>query len=339
MVAFLIVLGSLVVLITLLNMKTSRSDGTFLGNIHPFRKLMLHIMPTRNESVVYYDDYVKVDALERYVKDINARLHVDYTHCIVGAIANGMKKAPSMNRFVVGRRLYQRKGIWITFSMKRKKLNRQAKLSAVKRQVPQDQSFFELVSALNENIKVERSDAKTYQDKELGLLSKIPRPVLRVGVKFLRWLDYYGLLPASFIQNDAMYTSIFAANLGSLGMSAGFHHLYEWGTCPLFVMIGHAEERVFVEDGKMVIHKVIPLRFTFDERIDDGLNAGLGIKGVVDALEHPYELLGCVATDGSDDHAIGDPPDSKPIPTGCLGAKDTVVKNAAVRAKVPAQLG
>ncbi|PKN55504.1 MAG: hypothetical protein CVU56_21190 [Deltaproteobacteria bacterium HGW-Deltaproteobacteria-14] len=329
MIATLIVVGALVVLFTLLNMKTSRSDGTYLGNIHPFRKLMLYIMPNRNESVVYYDDYAKVDELERYVKTVGPRVHADITHCIVAAVVSGMKKAPTMNRFVVGRRLYQRKGLWITFSMKRKKLDKKAKLSAVKRLIPSDQSFFELVSALNENIKVERSDAKTYQDKELGLLSKIPRPVLRIGVKFLYWLDYYGLLPADFIKNDAMYTSIFAANLGSLGMNPGFHHLYEWGTCPLFLMIGKAEERVFVEDGQVVVHKVLPLRFTFDERIDDGLNAGIGIKGVVDALEHPFELLGCVATDGSDDHPIGDPPPSKPIPSGCLGAPDTVIKNAA----------
>jgi len=334
MVEFLIVLGSLVVLLSLLNLKTSRSDGTLIAKLHPYRKLLIHIMPTRNESVVYYDDYVKVAELERYVKDVNERLHVDYTHCIVAAIANGMKKAPTMNRFAVGRRLYQRKGIWLTFSMKRQKLGKKAKLSAVKREVPESQTFFELVTGLNENIKVERSDAKTYQDKELGLLSKIPRPVLRIGVKFLRWLDYYGLLPADFIKNDAMYTGCFAANLGSLGMNAGFHHLYEWGTCPLFLMIGRTEERVFVENGEIVVHKVLPLRFTYDERIDDGLNAGLGIKGVVDALEHPYELLGCVKTDGSDDHPIGDPPDSKPIPTGCLGAKDTEIKNAAAHAPV-----
>lgn len=331
MVTALIVIAALVVVVTLLNLKTSRPDGTYIARLHPYRKLLLYIMPTRNESVVYYDDYARVDELERYVEAIRPRVHLDFTHCIVAAVANGMKKTPSMNRFAVGRRLYQRKGIWITFSMKRKKLDRKAKLSAVKRLVPPEQSLFELVSGLNENIKVERSDKKTYQDKELGLLSKIPRPVLRVGVKFLLLLDYYNLLPASFIKNDAMYTSIFSANLGSLGMNAGFHHLYEWGTCPLFLMIGKVEERALVEDGQVVVRKVLPLRFTFDERVDDGLNAGLGIKGVVDALEHPFELLGCVAPDGSDDHPIGDPPASKPIPTGCLGAPDTVVKNAAAR--------
>jgi len=333
MVTTLIVVGALVVVITLLNMKTSRPDGVYLGRIHPYRKLMLYIMPTRNESYVLYDDYVRVDALERYIEKARERFHVDMTHCIVAAVANGMKKVPSMNRFVVGHRLYQRKGIWITFSMKRKKLDRKAKLSAVKREIPPNQSIFELCSQLNESIAVERSDKKTYLDKELGLLSRIPRPVLRFGVGLLKRLDYYGLLPAGFIKNDAMFTGIFSANLGSLGMNAGYHHLYEWGTCPLFLMVGKIEERPVVEDGEVVVRRVLPLRFTFDERIDDGLNAGFGIKGAVDALENPFELLGCVAPDGSDDHPIGDPPPSKPIPVGCLGAAEGIPVKADSHAK------
>ena len=43
----------------------------------------------------------------------------------------------AMNRFVVGRRLYQRDGVWITFSMKPKKLDKKAKLAAVKMQMEQ----------------------------------------------------------------------------------------------------------------------------------------------------------------------------------------------------------
>lgn len=308
---WLIVIGSFLLLLTLLTLKKSRSDGTYLGNIHPYRKVMMYIMPTRTESVVLYDDYVVADELLRYLEVVKARFHCDVQHVVVAAIARAMRKTPGMNRFVVGRRLYQRKGVWVTFSMKRGKLNRAAKLTAVKREVPESQTLFELSEALNANIKVERSDAVTYTDKEVGLFSMIPRPVMVVATSFFKLLDYYNLLPASFIKNDGFYTSMFAANLGSVGMSAGFHHLYEWGTCPLFLMIGRMEERVFAENGQVVTKKVIPLRFTYDERIEDGLNAGHGIKSLIEALESPFELLGCTKADGSDDHPIGQPPEHK----------------------------
>ncbi len=308
---WLIIIGAFIVLLTVLNLKKSRSDGTYLGNIHPYRKVMLHIMPTRNESYVLYDEYVVADDLLRYLKVVNERFHCDMQHAIVAAVGHGMRHNPSMNRFVVGRRLYQRKGVWVTFSMKREKLNRAAKLTAVKRELTEQESLKDLCDALNASIKVERSDAVTYTDKEVGLFSKIPRPIMVFAVKVFKLMDYYNLLPAGFIKNDGFYTSLFAANLGSVGMKAGYHHLYEWGTCPLFLMIGRMEERAVVEDGQVVIKRVIPLRFTYDERIDDGLSAGHGIKSVVDALENPFQVFGCTSADGSDDHPVGKMPEHK----------------------------
>lgn len=308
---WLIIILVVLALITLLTLKTSRSDGELVGKVHPYRKVMLHIMPSRNESVVYYDDYVVADELLRYLEIAKARFGCDMQHAMVAAVAHAMRTNPSMNRFIAGRRLYQRKGVWITFSMKREKLNRAAKLTAVKREVGDNDSLKDLVEAINANIKVERSDAVTYTDKEVGLFAKIPRPVMVVAVKLFKLLDYYNLLPASFIKNDGFYTSLFIANLGSIGMKAGYHHLYEWGTCPLFMMVGHLEERAFVEDGKIVTKRVIPMRFTFDERVDDGLNAGHGIKAAVSALENPFQIFGCAAADGSDDHPIGKVPAAK----------------------------
>ena len=309
--SWLIAAAAFLVILTLLNLRKARPDGTFLGGLHAYRRMMPYIMPTRNESVVYYDDWADAEPIERYLAAVRPRFHADFTHCAVAAIAHGLKQNPTMNRFVTGRRIYARHGHWITFAVKRQKLNRAARLAAVKREVPPDQSFFALCKALRADIAVERSDAVTYTDREVGLLSRIPRPVLRAGVGLLRLLDYYGLLPASFIRNDAMFTSVFCANLGSVGMKAGYHHLYEWGTCPLFIVFGRVEARVTVEDGAPVVRRMIPIRFSFDERIDDGLSAGHGIKAVIDALENPFELLGCVDPDGRDDHPIGEPPAAK----------------------------
>jgi hypothetical protein len=105
----------------------------------------------------------------------------------------------------------------------------------------------------------------------------LPRPIFRLAYRAFRALDYYNLLPASFIDNDPLYTSIFMSFMGSVNMDAGYHHLFEHGTCPLFLMIGKNEDRVFVEDGKPVVKPCVHVRFTYDERIDDGMTAGDGI--------------------------------------------------------------
>lgn len=280
--------------------KTSRPDGALLRT-HPYRRLMFYIMPTRNESIVFFDAAVRAEPLESWLEQVNRRFHVDVTHAVVAGCHVALAANPRMNRFVAGKRLYQRAGRFITFSMKRKKLDREAKLSVVKLEMPDHESLRGFCDRLNATIAVERSDTRTYADKEFDLFNLLPRPVLRAAAGLLRVLDGYNLLPGAFIQTDGMYTSLFIANLGSVGMAPAYHHLYEWGNCPLFVMAGRVEERVIVDGGQPVVRRVLPLRFSYDERIEDGLNAGLAIADVVRVLEDPARYLGCVKDDGSDE--------------------------------------
>lgn len=308
--------GVIVVVVwILLHSKTSRPDGEYIANVHPYRIMMQYVMPTRTECLVYYDLEIRAERLLEYIQEARKHFHTDVTHCLVAACAVGLQENPEMNRFPVGHRLYQRHGHWITFSMKREKKNKKAKLATVKKQIPVNVTFPQLCTYLSEEIKVQRSDKETYHDKEYNLLTSLPRPMLRFGVSFLRWLDYHNLLPGSFIQGDALYTSIFLANLGSIGMKSAYHHLYEWGNCPLFFMAGAIEERPVVEDGKVVIRKIIPMRLTYDERIDDGLTASHGIASVQRVLEDPFRYLGCIREDGSDHCLLGRPDMVVPRPT------------------------
>ena len=279
-----------------------RPDGEMIRGLHPYRRLMAHVMRGRNESVVYFDTFARADALLDYIEKANGKgMEVDITHCLVAAVAIGLSQNPKMNRFVAGRRLYQRKQRHITFSMKRKKLGREAKLSAVKMDMPDGETFAQLVGRINGEINRERSGKKTHADKEFELLDRLPRSALDAAVGLLKGLDHFNVLPSAFIDNDAMYTSVFIANLGSLGMSPGYHHLYEWGNCPLFMMVGKLEKRPLVNDNDEIeVTRVIPIRWSYDERIDDGLNARFGIDAVNAALENPFEAFGCLSEDGSD---------------------------------------
>jgi len=270
-----------------------RPDGELL-RIHPYRKMLSFIMPGRNESVVYYEDLARAEPILDYIARARAHfgMEVDLTHCLVAAGAAGLHAVPEMNRFVVGKRLYQRNEVSVTFSMKRKRLDKKAKLSAVKLKFEAGETFEATCRRMNEHVVVERSGEKTYSDKEVDLLSVLPRPALSAMMATVRVADYYNVLPEAFIRNDAFYTSMFIANLGSLGMNAGFHHLYEWGNCPLFMMVGRIEERALAIDGKLEAAKVLPIHWSYDERIDDALTSFDGIRHVRACLERPDELFG-----------------------------------------------
>lgn len=296
----LYLLGGLLAVWTLLTLNTYRADGTYL-RVPKFRRMMFFIMPTRNESIVYFDRVVRFEAMEDYLAKAKAAFSADITHVGVAALNIGLAENPRMNQFVVGRRMYARKGRWVTFSMKRQAMNKEAKLSAVKLEINDGESFRALCERINSNIGLERSGKKTASDIEFDVLDVLPRPGLWFANHLIRWLDYYNLLPYNaFIKGDGMYTSAFLANLGSLGMGPGYHHLYEHGTCPLFLMFGQVEERPVVEDGQVKVGKVLHIRFSYDERIADGLTARDGIESVVRVLENPSEHLGCIEADGSD---------------------------------------
>ena len=295
----------LVALWVLINLKTSRGDGTLRRDVHPYRQIMQYVMPTRTESVVYFDEHIDAGNLQAYLSEAHDAFGAGMTQAIVGAAAITLFKNPKMRQFVSGRRLYQRNGVWLTFSMKRKKLDQRARLSVVKLEAQPTDTFRDLCARISDQINVERSDAKTYADKEYALFNRLPRPVLIIATRFLRWLDHHNLLPyEAFIKSDGMYTNMFIANLGSIGMNPGYHHLYEWGNCPLFMTVGRINEQPVARDGAVVVRPMLHIRYSYDERIDDGLTARHGLDCLRHVLEDPQRWLGCLAEDGSDTHPL-----------------------------------
>jgi hypothetical protein len=175
-----------------------------------------------------------------------------------------------------------------------------ARLPTMKLEFLDGESYEQWCARVNAGIGVERSGTKTSGDKELDLFNLLPRPLLTGVAWLVGQLNYYNLLPGAFIKDDPMHTSLFVANLGSLNMGAGYHHLYEYGTCPLFAMFGKVEEVPMVVDGQVVVRPRLPMRFSFDERIDDGLNCRYGIDRICAVLTDPEAHFGCVAKYGSD---------------------------------------
>ena len=310
----------LVVLWIALNLKTSRPDGELVRDLHPYRRIMQVIMPGRNESVVYFDTYIDPCQLLAYLEQARKRFDVDMTHCTVAGCLRMLAHNPTINRFTVGGRLYRRRGVYVTFSMKRKALDRAAKLATVKMRLVPGETFRAFCERVAASIGTERTEQRTYADKEFDLFNALPRPVLRGGVTLLRWLDYYNLLPGSYIENDPLYTGMFVANLGSLGMDPGYHHLYEYGTCPAFMMVGQLTDRPVVVEGKIEIQRALHVRYTYDERVDDGLNARFAIEAVTYGLEHPFEVFGCLRDDGSDARPLDAPLEEAP-PVSAVSAR------------------
>ena len=117
----------------------------------------------------------------------------------------------------------------------------------------------------------------------MSTLLRLPPVVVHFLMNLLRALDYFGLMPRAMIEPDPLFTSVFIANLGSIGYPAGFHHLWEYGTCSLFGVMGKIEPG---EQGR----RKMTVAWTYDERIEDGLYSYHTLEGIRERVESPEFL-------------------------------------------------
>ena len=100
-------------------------------------------------------------------------LHATLLHLLIYASVQMLKDRPRMNRFVAGGRIFQRRGIWISFSAKKRKTE-DAPIVLVKREIDPSWSFEELVQQIEGGISEGRSDKHSTTDTELSLIFKLP---------------------------------------------------------------------------------------------------------------------------------------------------------------------
>jgi len=264
-----------------------RPDGTLIRGLSPMRRFMPFVSPRRNESVVYFAQPIDAEPGLAFLERLNAarppERPVTYFHLYLRALALVMTQRPQLNRFVAGGRLWQRDGVWISFTAKRA-FSDEAPLVTIKRRFDGDGSLAEMVDAIHDRVGAGRRGARSTSDREMELLLRLPSPLIRLALRAARAADALGLLPRSMIDADPLFATAFVANLGSVGLAAGYHHLWEWGTCGIFGVLGRIEPG---PDGR----RRVEIKWTYDERIEDGFNAARSLDAVRTHLEQPEKLL------------------------------------------------
>ncbi len=272
-----------------------RSDGDRIKGLSPERRFMPFMMPTRNESVVYHEQQYEIGKTRRWLRDFNRAnppQSATMFHLFLWACGQGLNFHPSMNRFVLGRRIYQRRGVQVSFAAK-KEFSATAPLVTVKKPFAASEPFAAAVKDMTDRIGEGRSSNQRRVDKELRLALMLPGIILRFVLWFLRKLDFFNLMPRSMIESDPMYASLFVANLGSVGLDNTFHHLYEYGTISIFAAMGTQKKAVVVSrDGSPEVREVLQIRWTLDERIIDGMYAGESMLLVKKIMEDPERYIG-----------------------------------------------
>ena len=266
-----------------------RSDATLVRDVPAYRQMMPFLMRTRTESAVYFDVEIDLEETEAFIDAFNTAHSTRITvfHVITWATVRMLAAHPKLNRFTAGGRLWQRKGIWISYSAK-KRLDHESPVVLVKKRFDPDHSLAEMLEEMTPQLAEHRSDKRSHVDKELDTLLALPPSGLSLLMRMARRLDSVGLLPAAFIERDPLFASFFIANLGSVGLDAAYHHLFEYGSIPVFCVIGQTRETAQVVGGEVLPRRTLTLRYSYDERVEDGLYAAAALQTLRGIVESPW---------------------------------------------------
>jgi len=284
-----------------------RPDGNFVKNLPNTRRIMPFLMHGRMESAVYYEQHIEVEKAWKYVEDFSKEtgLKCSILHLLIWRAAQVLKQRPNLNRFVAGRRIWQHDGIWISFSMK-KEMNDDAPIVVVKKKIDPDWTFEETVRQIQGGIKKGREGSKSTSDKEMDLVFLMPMFMVSFFTWLVKTLNHFGLLPRFMIDGDELYGSLFVANLGSIGLQPAYHHLYEWGTIPIFMALGANEPRMTLDErGRPAVKDMMTIKYSFDERINDGFYSIKALELLKNLVENPEMVLEMEPDKPQPDEALG----------------------------------
>lgn len=270
-----------------------RIDATLVRDNDPLHFFMPYLYPNRADNEAFISEQVDLTAVEAYLAKKNAGLTTDkYTlmHVIAAALVRTITLRPKMNRFIKGHRLYQRNDLSLSFVVKKQFADEGKEALAFLKFGPET-TMDSLHAAIMEEIHTCRSDVVDNSTAGMDKFTKLPRWLMRIAMQGLFLLDYYGRAPQSLVKADPNYATVLMSNLGSIKLNAGYHHLSNWGTCSIFLVIGKKHVApVFNEDGTYEMRTVLELGITLDERLADGYYYSKSIQLFKHLLQHP-ELL------------------------------------------------
>ncbi len=270
-----------------------RKDGTLLRDLDSMHFIVPLLYPNRCDNEAYISERIDLTNLSAYLDRKNAdgpKYPLKLFYVIVAAAAKACQLRPKMNRFIANKNMYQRNELTAAFVVKKEFSDNGAEALAKLRFEPEDtmDSIREKIVAQITAGRSEKADSST---ESMDMFNRMPRFLSKFIVWVITRLDIPGRVPASLIETDPYYCTVVLTNLVSIKLHAGYHHLTNWGTNSVFLVVGERKKRPFFgEDGSCEMRDSIDLGLTVDERIADGYYFSKTVRLLKKLLEEP-ELL------------------------------------------------
>ena len=270
-----------------------RRDGTLLRNIDSMHYIMPLMYPNRCDNEAFLSEQIDLTHALAYLDKKNAdqpAYRYNFFQIMVTAVLKTITLRPQLNRFIANCNLYQRNEVTAAFTIKKIFSDDGEEGLAFLHSTPTD-TLDSIHDEIYRQVSYVRTEGKDPSTQSMDALQKLPS-FLKKGIGAgARFLDRRGWMPRSVIATDPFQSSVVLANLGSIKLHAGYHHLTNWGTTSVFCVIGEMKKRPYYDDdGNLEMRMSVDIGLTVDERISDGFYCARAVRLLRRLLENP-ELL------------------------------------------------
>lgn len=270
-----------------------RKEGRLLRSLPAFNKFIPFIMPERNDALNYYEESFPIDDVDVCLRRerVAGYKGIGMLHFIIAAYIRCVSMLPGVNRFVAGRRIYARNNVEVVMAIKRN-MSLDATETTIKVVFEPTDTIFDVYRKLNQKIDEVKSSSDNNNTEDFAeAASHLPRFLLRFAIWFLKVLDYFGWIPQKYLDLSPFHGSMIITDLGSLRIGPIFHHIYNFGTLPVFIAFGAKHHKYELDrHGQMVDTKYLDCKFTLDERTVDGHYYAQFLQALRYIFAHP-EIL------------------------------------------------
>jgi len=272
---------------------TDRFDAKYLKNIDSMHFIMPFMFPNRCDNETFFSFRLDLSELNAYIAKKNAD-HPEYRYnlfqCLIAAVLKTITLRSKLSIFIHNRKMYKRNEVSAAFTVKQEFSDEGGEVLAFIHSKP-DWTIDDLHNEIHRQLLKLKN--KEYVDESTAVMdsfNKLPEWISRPAVGAVCRLEKAGLIPPALVETDPYHSTVNFANLGSIGLPGGFHHLTNWGTTSIFIVIGKMDRMPFFENDEVVFKDGVDINITMDERIADGYYYSRTVKLIKTLLERP-ELL------------------------------------------------
>lgn len=271
-----------------------RSDGKRIKAKDPFFRIIPYVMKERSDAQVFFEETIKLDEVHNLTRKLRKEgMKVRFVHLVIASVVRVLSQKPKVNRFIAGKKAYSRNEIAISIVIK-KSMDIDSPETIIKLFFSPTDTLYEVVEKVNTAFEenAEKTNEENDTDKAARFFNMLPGFLLNISVGFIKFLDNHRMMPKFLIKLSPFHSSVFVVDLGSIGISSAFHHIYNFGTTTVFMAFGTKDKEISTNsENELLTRKTMNIKYVVDERVVDGYYFASAIKMFRVIMHSPEQLL------------------------------------------------